>query len=531
MNLPMNAFYQKHQGFINRVFICWFAGIAMLFVFELKNYDLHFSWRSPQPVSADIVLIHVPSTAEDIENSVSFLKKLQAKMIIAPVSRRESYMLSDTQHVLLIPRTGFKPDSDGVIRTLKVPGKLFKLLDLPDALEIPESSLINFRGPAESFSFIHFFELMSQKVLPSTVRNKIVILNLQDQETEPYASPVGDLPPAYILANMIDNVLLQRWIQPAPLAVNILILLSLSILIGFTVMALSSNIALVGLLIITTTISSAGFFIFDQFYFWLPLGAFISHICLSYFIFVIYKLSKKEQSSWKLEKETAYQKEMDELKRNFLSLFSHDLKTPIAKILSQVDVVSRDLHDPAKTKEGLSLIQRYAYELNQHVRNIIKISQIESNRFELKQENCDLNKIIEQAVKTLKPLADEKELRITHALEPLFTLKLDRDLLQQILLNIIENAIKYSPHNATIHVSSYEEENYVVVCVKDEGKGIPIEDQHRIWEKFSRLNEQKEGTGLGLFLVKYFVEVHGGAVFIKSEENKGSEIGFRLPIN
>lgn len=526
----VRQFYQTHQGFINRVFICWFAGIALLFVFELKNYDLHFAWRGPQKVSPKIVLIHVPSAPEDIQKALVELKKMQAHLIVAPVSRRESYIMSDAPEVVLIPRKGFKPDSDGVIRTLKVPKKLFELLELPQSLDVAESALINFRGPANSFPSVHYFELMNQKILPSTIHKKIVILNLQDQESEPYASPVGDLPPAYILANMIDNVLLQRWIRPVPLAINIAILLVLSLLIAFTVTGLSSNIALVGMLVITATAASLSFFIFDQFYFWLPLSAFLVHICLSYFIFMVFKLSRKEQSTWRLEKETAYQQEMDELKRNFLSLFSHDLKTPIAKILSQVDVVDRDSHDQIKTKEGLLSIKRYAFELNSHVRNIIKISQIESNRFELKQENCDLNVIIEQAIKTLQPLADEKQIAITRELEPMFTLKLDKDLLQQILLNIIENAIKYSPNNSRVHVTSLEEDNYVVVCVKDEGKGIPPEDQHRIWEKFSRLNEQKEGTGLGLFLVKYFVEVHGGAVFINSRVDQGSEIGFRLPI-
>lgn len=530
MTHQLKRFYQKQQGFINRVFICWFIGIALLFVFELKNYDLHFSWRGPQKVSPEIVLINVPSAPEDIQKALAELKNMKAKLIVTPVSRRESYIMSDSPEVVLIPRKGFKPDSDGVIRTLKVPKKLFELLDLPASLDVAETALINFRGPANSFPSIHFFELMNQKILPSTVHNKIVILNLQDQESEPYASPVGDLAPAYILANMIDNVLLKRWIRPVSLAINVFILLILSIVIAFTVMALSSNIALVGMLIVTASVASLSFFIFDQFYFWLPLSAFLVHICVSYFIMVVYKLSKKEQSTWRLEKETAYQQEMDELKRNFLSLFSHDLKTPIAKILSQVDVVERDCSDPIKTKEGLLSIKRYAYELNQHVRNIIKISQIESNRFELKQENCDLNILIEQAIKTLKPLAVEKKITMTTKLEPMFTLKLDKDLLQQILLNIIENAVKYSPDNANIHITSTEEQNHVVVCVKDQGKGIPAEDQHRIWEKFSRLNEQKEGTGLGLFLVKYFVEVHGGAVFINSEVDKGSEIGFRLPI-
>ncbi|MCB9073091.1 MAG: CHASE2 domain-containing protein [Bdellovibrionaceae bacterium] len=533
MNKLFSSFktlYQKNQSFINRVLICWFTGITFLFIFELKNYDLHFSWRGKQVVSPDIALANIPSSHEDILRAVGELNKMNPRLILAPVSRRESYILSDAPNVILIPRKGFKPDSDGVIRSLHLPKKLFELLAIPTSLDVADTALINFRGATQSFPEVHYFELMNQKILPSTLRKKIVILNLQDQESEPFATPVGDLGPAEILANMIDNVLLERWIKTVPFFINVLLLLALAMGVGATVLAFPTNIALVGLFIITTSISSLCFFVFDQFYYWLPLSVFLVHICFTYFVFLIYKLGKKEQTAWRLEKETANQKEMDELKRNFLSLFSHDLKTPIAKILSQVDVVDRDYQNPEKVRSGLMRVRRYAYELNQHVRNIIKISQIESNRFELKQENCDLNTLIVQAIKTLQPLADEKHISITTQLEPLFTLKLDKDLLQQILLNIIENAIKYSPANSPIHVSSKEESDFVIVCVKDHGKGISKEDQQRIWEKFSRLNEQNEGTGLGLFLVKYFVEVHGGAVFINSAIGQGSEIGFRLPI-
>lgn len=530
MSTSLKLFYQTYQGFINRVFICWLSGIAMLFVFELKNYDIHFYWRGAQNVSSDIVIVNVPDATEHIQEAVSELQNMNARLIITPVSRRESYILSNSAEVLLIPRKGFKPDSDGVIRSLKLPKKIFEHLNLSESLDIVDTALINFRGPSSTFTSIYFFELLNKKILPSNLKNKIVILNLQDQESEPYATPVGDLSPAFILANMIDNVLFDRWIRPAPLFVNIFLLLSISILIAITILYLSSNIAAIGVLVILASITSFSFFIFDQFYFWLPLSAFLVHSILCYFIFVIYKLNKKEQSNWRMEKESLYQKEMDELKRNFLSLFSHDLKTPIAKILSQVDVIERNCDNLENTKSGLQHIKRHAYELNQHVRNIIKISQIESNKFELKHENCDLNILMSQVVKSLQPLAEEKMLTIKTSLDPLFTLKLDKDLLQQILINILENAIKYSPQDANIYVRTYEEKNHVVVCVRDEGNGIPVQDQHKIWEKFSRLNDQKEGTGLGLFLVKYFVEVHGGTVFINSTPGNGAEIGFRLPI-
>src|SRR5690606_4301770 len=117
-------------------------------------------------------------------------------------------------------------------------------------------------------------------------------------------------------------------------------------------------------------------------------------------------------------------------------------------------------------------------------------------------------------------------------LEPLFSINCDKELVQQIILNILENAIKYSPENTTVEIQSKEEGDLVVVTVKDQGKGIKLEDQDMIWQKFSRLKgETAEGTGLGLYLVKYFVEAHNGAVFMNSAENKGTTIGFKLPLN
>ena len=147
---------------------------------------------------------------------------------------------------------------------------------------------------------------------------------------------------------MIDNVVLERWITTVPFAVHAAVLFLVAIAVALTVLTLSSNVALVGIFIITVFIGSLCFYVFDQFYHWLPLSVFLTHIAFCYFVFVINKLGKKEQTAWRLEKETANQMEMDELKRNFLSLFSHDLKTPIAKILSQVDVVDRDAVMPRK---------------------------------------------------------------------------------------------------------------------------------------------------------------------------------------
>lgn len=528
----LRLFYRRNAGFINRLIICWCAGICLLFILNIRNYDLHFTWRGPQKFSPDIIIANIPNDAADMREAVYQMSLLKPKVMIAPVNRKESHFLGELSNIVLIPRKGFKPESDGIIRSLKVPQTLIDNLQLPiDLANNKKVSLINFRGPQDTFPSVFFYEIKSQKILPSAIHDKIIILNLQDQETEPFATPVGDMSPAEILANIADNILLNRWITPIPTWITSILILVITAIVAFLILTLSANLAFIGIFITLLIVSSASFLLFDHFYLWLPFVTFIVQIMISYLVFVNYKLNKKEQLAWRLEKESTYQSEMDEMKKNFMNLFSHDLKTPIAKIVGQMDILEGQLSNPTKIKEGFLKVRRYSNELDQYVKNILKISQIESNHFKIKKAPCDMNQLIEQAIGILAPLAEEKHISLKAALDPLFSINCDKELVQQIILNILENAIKYSPENTIVEIRSKEEDDLVVVTVKDQGKGIKAEEQDLIWKKFSRLNETAEGTGLGLYLVKYFVEAHNGAVFMESAEGQGTNIGFKLPLN
>ncbi len=519
------------SGFLNRYVICSIAGIALALILDIKNFDLHFTLRGAQTVSSDILIVHLPPEPTDIQIAMNEISKHSPLLIVAPVNRRTSAMLSGYRQALLIPRKSLKPDDDGIIRSLNIPHSLLRKVSASGlSEEIQNPSFINFRGPQNSFSSIYFYEIKSQKVLPTTIEKKIIILDIQDPEDESLSTPVGDLSPAELIANMIDNLLLHRWITPLRLWISVVVILIISFLVSTLILFLSANLAFLGLFIILILISSLSFLLFDQFYIWLPLTAYIIHIFISYFVFINYKLNKKEQLAWTLEKDKIYKDEMDEMKKNFLNLFSHDLKTPIAKILGQIEILEGSSKDSEQVKEGLGKIRKYSYELNQYVKNILKISQIEANRFHLKLEPCDINSLLYNAIQMIKPLAEEKKLTINASLEPLFSINCDKELIQQIILNILENAVKYSPENTLIQVTSEEQDDLIVVSIHDQGKGIRHEDQEMIWKKFSRFDETTEGTGLGLYLVKYFVEAHSGSVFIQSEEGKGSTIGFKLPV-
>lgn len=519
------------SGFLNRFLICSIAGIVLALVLNIKNFDLHFTLRGAQTVSSDILIVHLPPDPADIQIAMNEISKHAPLLIIAPVNRKTSAMLSGYRQALLIPRKSLKPDEDGLIRSLNIPHSLIRKISADDLSEqIQSPSFINFRGPQNSFSSLYFYEIKSQKVLPTTIEKKIIIVDIQDPEDESLSTPVGDLSPAELIANMVDNLLLHRWITPLPLWISVVVILVISLFVSTLILYLSANLAFLGLFVTLILISSLSFLLFDQFYIWLPLTAYVIHIFISYFVFINYKLNKKEQLAWTLEKEKIYKDEMDEMKKNFLNLFSHDLKTPIAKILAQIEILEGSSKNIEQLKDGLGKIRKYSYELNQYVKNILKISQIEANRFHLKLEPCDINSLLNNAIQMIKPLAEEKKLTIEASLEPLFSLNCDKELIQQIILNILENAVKYSPENTQIRVISEEQEDSVVVSIQDQGKGIRTEDQDMVWQKFSRFDDKTEGTGLGLYLVKYFVEAHNGSVFVRSEEGKGSTIGFKLPV-
>lgn len=518
------------NGYLSRYLICSLTGLLLVLLLNIKNFDLHFVLRGMQNLSSDIIITHVPLEPTEIDIAISEISKRSPQLIVAPVSRKTSILLNSYKNVLLIPHKSLKADADGAIRSLNIPHALLnKVMQNKNIKNIQNPSFINFRGPQNSFPSIYFYEIKNQKILPTTIRKKIIILDMQDPEDESFTTPVGDLTGAELIANIIDNLLLERWITPVPIWISFVVVLILTLAVSALILSLSANLAFLGIFIVILSTSSLSFLLFDQFYVWLPLTAFLIQIFVSYFVFVNYKLNKKEQFAWRLEKEKIYKDEMDEMKKNFLNLFSHDLKTPIAKILGQIEILEGH-SDPSLFKEGLSKIRKYSYELNQYVKNILKISQIEANRFQLKLEPCDINNLIKNAIVLIKPLAEEKNLTIQEELEPLFSINCDKELVQQIILNILENAIKYSPENTIIRIVSEEMDDFIVVSIQDQGRGIRSEDQDMIWEKFSRFDEKTEGTGLGLYLVRYFVEAHKGYVFVNSDGKSGSTIGFKLPI-
>ena len=180
------------------------------------------------------------------------------------------------------------------------------------------------------------------------------------------------------------------------------------------------------------------------------------------------------------------------------------------------------------------MIRLTSDELRQYITSLLQLTRVEARDIKLSKEACDINAVVAQVIERVRPLAKAKNIDIRQNLETLFSLDLDRILIGEVLINLIENAIKYSSDNSWISVSTQEVDNEVRVIIEDRAGGIPEDEIPRIFDKFYRGREQNTsrvtGTGLGLYLVKYFIELHGGKVFIESNPGEGTKIGFSLPL-
>lgn len=396
---------------------------------------------------------------------------------------------------------------------------------------LPEYRLINFRGPTKTFATIQARDLIEGKIPLSTLQGRIIIIGSQTFEGHQVQTPVGVLSKAELMANITDNILENRWIQRPPNWFHSIYLMGIILAVFLILQFYPQTIALFILFWIGTLWTAVSLWVFDRLNLWTPILTMWITLILSYVVALAYQLSLRENENWRLEQETKTTGELEQLKTNFVSLISHDLKTPLAKIQAICDRLLTAATVENDWKDGLQNIRKESAELNRYIQTILQISRVESRQISLRREAVDLNQTVEEVIAQLKPLAQQKNIALTATLEPLFSVEADPLLIHEVIVNLIENAIKYSPTDSKVLVSSTETTAGMRISVTDNGPGIATEDLERIFDKFYRGQNQKsvQGTGLGLFLVKYFVERHGGQVFIESTLQKGTTVGFELP--
>lgn len=226
---------------------------------------------------------------------------------------------------------------------------------------------------------------------------------------------------------------------------------------------------------------------------------------------------------------------LDELKAEFIATASHELRTPLAAVYGAAQTLSR--HDFALDEAGrarfISLIVDESDRLATIVNQILLANQLEVGRVDLETEPFDGADMVERVVESAKIHAPSDitfNVRVADGVPPVAA---DKDRARQVLVNLVENAVKYSPGGGTIEVGLEAADRSVRFSVVDEGIGIPSHEQARIFEKFYRLDPNLTtgigGTGLGLYICSELVERMGGSIWLESEEGKGSAFYFQLP--
>lgn len=230
-------------------------------------------------------------------------------------------------------------------------------------------------------------------------------------------------------------------------------------------------------------------------------------------------------------------KQADQLRSEFVANVSHELRTPLAAISGYIETCLEPTGEGVEPpyRRFLPIIHQHAQRLTALIEDLLILSRIESRGKPMAIERIPIYPAVDHCITTLMNEAEKKGVALINALPPLLPdVRADPSALERILLNLIENAIKYSGEDSEVRLLARTGHGEVCIMVVDEGIGIPREHQTRIFERFYRVDKARSrkagGTGLGLSIVKHLVLSHGGQVWVDSEPNRGSTFSFTLPI-
>ncbi|WP_367874882.1 sensor histidine kinase [Luteolibacter sp. Populi] len=229
------------------------------------------------------------------------------------------------------------------------------------------------------------------------------------------------------------------------------------------------------------------------------------------------------------------ERQLNEMKSQFVASVSHELRAPVASIRLMADALEEGKLAPETAKEFHRLIAREGARLSTLVGNVLDHARIEQGRRVWKMEATDLAALTADTLRVMQPLAAEKQIALSSRLDPVEA-AVDAGAIQQALVNLLDNAIKFSPPSSAVSVtlSIHENRRTCELRVSDEGPGVPRAEQSRIFERFYRpgdeLRRETQGTGIGLSLVKSIAEAHRGTIAVESEPGRGSIFILRIPL-
>jgi two-component system phosphate regulon sensor histidine kinase PhoR len=229
-------------------------------------------------------------------------------------------------------------------------------------------------------------------------------------------------------------------------------------------------------------------------------------------------------------------RQLEDMRRDFVANVSHELKTPITSIKGFIEtLLDGAMENPQDAERFLGIIAKQAERLNAIIEDLLRLSAIEQSEgaADIVLEPGRVREVLEAAVYDCQAPASDRHVGIDLVCDATVEAKMNAPLLEQAIVNLLENAIKYSESGGEVHLSAGSDNGEVVIVVRDQGCGIPPEHLPRIFERFYRVDRGRSrklgGTGLGLSIVKHIINVHHGRVLVESTPGKGSTFSIRLP--
>jgi len=228
-------------------------------------------------------------------------------------------------------------------------------------------------------------------------------------------------------------------------------------------------------------------------------------------------------------------KELDSLREDLTSMIYHDLRSPLANIVSSLDVIA-DMIPEAERETVLSILkiaENSTDRIQRLVSSLLDVSRLESGQTVADQSVVETLPLVQDVLKDVEPVARGRKQTLVEELpNDLPALWVDEDMVRRVLINLTENACKYSPSSSSITVGARVNDGWIHFWIKDQGSGIPLSEQDHVFDKFTRLRGQSKagGLGIGLAFCRLAVQGHGGHIWVESELDKGSTFHFTFPI-
>ncbi len=281
----------------------------------------------------------------------------------------------------------------------------------------------------------------------------------------------------------------------------------------------------------------------DQSLIWVNLQASLIRIENEYYVQALFTdITKRKQAEFLINEEIVKLKELDKIRKNLISRVAHELKTPLATVCGGAELFS-DLYKPNLEDDQLeliNLIEKGGTRLKYLVDNLIDISRIEYDKFELNKEKTDISELIRESTNEMLRFAKERKISLILDLNDTMYLNIDRIRIEQVLMNLLSNAIKNTPPGGEILVKLKRRENWIEICVSDTGVGLTTDEMNVLFTRFGKIERYGngleyiniQGSGLGLFISKEIIDLHKGSIRAESEgRGKGSTFIVKLPKN